>query len=184
MRRDAPSSSTLKIGIEERASLSAPPTLAGWGSYPLRGPRDLPAPHHPRGAHLGCASADVLSSANVSRCRAQCRRRRRGTGGCYRSSARVPPLQRLEVRIPSAPPSSPDKQRWFPDLRKSTPFQWLGWTKRSLRSRFFSFAPAERLERPSVSSDKNSVSQIDGCLFRRAAGSVKRGGAAEHQRHS
>jgi hypothetical protein len=57
------------------------------------------------------------------------------------------------------PPSSPDKQRWFPELRKSTLFQWLGGTKRSLRSRFLSFAPAERLERPSVSSDKNSVSQ-------------------------
>jgi hypothetical protein len=79
-----------------------------------------------------------------------------------------------EVRIPSAPPSSPDKQWWFPDLRKSTPFQWLGGTKRSVRSRFLSFAPAERLERASVSSDKNSVSQIDGCLFRKAAGSVKR----------
>jgi hypothetical protein len=63
----------------------------------------------------------------------------------------------IAVRVPSAPPSSPDKQRWFPDLRKSTPFQWLGGTKRSLRSRFLSFAPAERLERPSVSSDKNSV---------------------------
>src|SRR5258708_3526553 len=63
------------------------------------------------------------------------------------------------------PPSSPDKQRWFPDLRKSPPFQWLGETKRSLRSRFLSFAPVKRLERPSVSGDKNSVSQIDGCLF-------------------
>jgi hypothetical protein len=61
-------------------------------------------------------------------------------------------------------------------LRKSTPFQWLGGTKRSLRSRFLSFAPAERLERPSVSGDKNSVSQIDGCLFRKAAGSVQRQG--------
>ena len=49
------------------------------------------------------------------------------------------------------PPSSPDKQRWFPDLRKSTQFQWLGGIKRSLRSRFLSFKPAERLERPSVS---------------------------------
>jgi hypothetical protein len=79
-----------------------------------------------------------------------------------------------QVRSLHRPPSSPDKQRWFPDLRKSTPFQWLGGTKRSLRSRFLSFAPAERLKRPSVSSDKNSVSQIDGCLFRTAAGSVKR----------
>jgi hypothetical protein len=72
------------------------------------------------------------------------------------------------------PPSSPDKQRWFPDLRKSTQFQWLGGIKRSLRSRFLSFKPAERLERPSVSSGKNAVSQIDGCLFRKAAGYVKR----------
>jgi len=47
-------------------------------------------------------------------------------------------------------------------------------TKRNLRSRFLSFAPEERLECPSVSSDKNSVSQIDGCFFRKAAGSVKR----------
>ena len=31
--------------------------------------------------------------------------RRRGTGGCYRSSARVPALRRSEVRIPSAPPT-------------------------------------------------------------------------------
>jgi len=30
---------------------------------------------------------------------------RRGTGGCYRSSARVPALRRSEVRIPSAPPN-------------------------------------------------------------------------------
>jgi hypothetical protein len=73
-----------------------------------------------------------------------------------------------------APPSSPDKQRWLPDLRKSTLSQRLGGTKRSLRSRFLSLAPAERQECPSVSSDKNSVSQIDGCLFRKAAGSVKR----------
>ena len=29
---------------------------------------------------------------------------RRGTGGCYQSSARVSALQTLEVRIPSAPP--------------------------------------------------------------------------------
>ena len=62
----------------------------------------------------------------------------------------------------------------FRGLRKSTPFQRLGGTKRSLRSRFPSFAPAERLERPPVSSDKNSVSQSDGCLLRKGAGSVKR----------
>jgi hypothetical protein len=87
---------------------------------------------------------------------------------------RVTALRRSEVRIPSAPPSSPDKQRWFPDSRKSTPFQRLGGIKRSLRSRFPSFSPAARLKRPSVSRDKNSVSQIGGCLFRKAAGSVKR----------
>jgi hypothetical protein len=34
---------------------------------------------------------------------------RRGTRGCYRSSARVPALRRSEVRIPSAPPRSPRK---------------------------------------------------------------------------
>jgi hypothetical protein len=49
-------------------------------------------------------------------------------------------LQLLMRWRTSAPPSSPDKQRWFPDLRISTPFQWLGGVKRSLRSRFLSFA--------------------------------------------
>ena len=52
-------------------------------------------------------------------------------------------------------------------------FSGLVGLKRSLRSRFLLFAPAERLERPSVSSDKNSVSQIEGYLVRKAAGSVK-----------
>jgi hypothetical protein len=43
-------------------------------------------------------------------------------------------------------------------------------TKRNLRSRFLSFAPEERLECPSVSSDKNSVSQIDGMSLSKGGG--------------
>jgi hypothetical protein len=79
-----------------------------------------------------------------------------------------------QVRSLHRPPSSPDKQRWFPDLRKSTLFQWLGGAKRSLRPRFLSFAPAERLERPSVSSDKNSVSKSTGISSERRRDPVKR----------
>jgi hypothetical protein len=52
MRRDVPSR-TLKIGIEERASLSAPPTLAGWGRYPLRGPAGFACPTPLEGRSLG-----------------------------------------------------------------------------------------------------------------------------------
>jgi hypothetical protein len=37
---------------------------------------------------------------------------RRGTGGCYRSSARVPALRRSEVRIPSGPPGSRREPPW------------------------------------------------------------------------
>jgi hypothetical protein len=55
-----------------------------------------------------------------------------------------------EVRIPSAPPGSPNKQRWFPDLRKSTPFQWLGRTQCGLQSGFSSFTPVQRLETPAT----------------------------------
>jgi hypothetical protein len=61
------------------------------------------------------------------------------------------------------PPSSPDRQRCFPDLRKSPPFQWLGWTKRGLRSGFLSCAPAERLKLSASLWRQNPVSQIDGC---------------------
>jgi hypothetical protein len=39
-----------------------------------------------------------------------------------RQRAQMPVPPRSEVRIPSAPPSSPNKQRWFPDLRKSSQF--------------------------------------------------------------
>jgi hypothetical protein len=49
----------------------------------------------------------------------RCRRR---TGGCYRSSARVPALRRSKVRIPSAPPRSPTM------VGRVMPRMWTRWS--------------------------------------------------------
>jgi hypothetical protein len=66
-----------------------------------------------------------------------------------------------QVRSLHRPPSSPDKQRWFPNLRKSPLFQRLGETKRSLRLGFPLFAPPEWLEMGASLWRQNAVSQID-----------------------
>jgi hypothetical protein len=66
----------------------------------------LTAPFEALATHRALEQA--LAKAGSS-CRRRRRRSAEGTGGCYRSSARVPAMRRSEVRIPSAPPGSPRK---------------------------------------------------------------------------